>query len=83
MDQENPINVNQTPYFKEIREDEGDEVEEVMDVNELFSPSPAKERVPEDFLEPAVRVRMDQLLQNICVFHNNEKIEEIYMSVEF
>lgn len=59
MEEEHPVNANQTPYFKQQRDDEENVVEEVMDVNELFSPSPAKERAQEDFLEPAVRVRMD------------------------
>ena len=57
MDEENPVNFNQTPYFKQQPEDQGEEQQ--MDVNELFSPSPVKEIVEEDFLEPAVRARLD------------------------
>ena len=42
MDEENPVNFNQTPYFKQ-QNNEGEEEE--MNVNELFSPSPVKEPV--------------------------------------
>ena len=55
MDEENPVNFNQTPYFKQ----QNNEGEEEMNVNELFSPSPVKEPVQEDFLEPAIRGRLD------------------------
>ena len=81
MDEENPVNFNQTPYFKQQSHEE--EEEEKMDVKELFSPSPAKETIQEDFLEPAVRARLNQLLQNVRVFHNFETLEEIYMTAEF
>jgi hypothetical protein len=57
MDEENPVDINQTPYFKQQRHE--DQEEQEMDVNELFSPSPVKDRVQEDFLEPAVRARVD------------------------
>ena len=54
-----------------------------MDVNELFSPSPVKDKVQEDFLEPAVRARVDQLIQNVRLQNNFDNLEEIYMAVEF
>ena len=57
MDEENPVDINQTPYFKQQRHE--DQEEQEMDVNELFSPSPVKDKVQDDFLEPAVRARVD------------------------
>ncbi len=58
MDEENPVNFNQTPYFKQQNHEDQVE-EEQIDVNELFSPSPVKESIQEDILEPAVRARLD------------------------